>query len=60
VLDLISGSRLILGIGQGYRPKFSVSVASSHIGRAAWEGALLIRRLWTESGHLSREALLGR
>ena len=51
VLDLISGGRLILGIGQGYRPEefsgFGRELA--HRPGRMREGALLIRRLWTES-----------
>jgi probable F420-dependent oxidoreductase len=50
VLDIISGGRLILGVGQGYRPEefdaFNVPL-TDRPGRMR-EGVTLIRRLWTE------------
>lgn len=50
VLDIISGGRLILGVGQGYRPEefnaFGVPLGDRP-GRLR-EGVTLIRRLWTE------------
>ena len=50
VLDVLSGGRLILGLGQGYRKEefdaFGVSLAERH--SRLREGATLIRRLWTE------------
>jgi probable F420-dependent oxidoreductase len=50
VLDCISGGRLILGIGQGYRPEeFSGYRRRLEDRRALLrEGATLVRRLWTE------------
>jgi alkanesulfonate monooxygenase SsuD/methylene tetrahydromethanopterin reductase-like flavin-dependent oxidoreductase (luciferase family) len=51
VLDLISGGRLIFGIGQGYRPEEFAGYGrrlEERRGRMR-EGALLIRRLWTEA-----------
>lgn len=51
VLDRISGGRFILGIGQGYRPEEFDGYRRSLRDRRSLmrEGALLIRRLWTES-----------
>jgi probable F420-dependent oxidoreductase len=50
VLDIISGGRLILGVGQGYRPEefnaFGVPLGDRP-GRLK-EGVTLVRRLWTE------------
>jgi alkanesulfonate monooxygenase SsuD/methylene tetrahydromethanopterin reductase-like flavin-dependent oxidoreductase (luciferase family) len=50
VLDIISGGRLILGVGQGYRPEefnaFDIPLGDRP-GRVR-EGVTLVRRLWTE------------
>jgi alkanesulfonate monooxygenase SsuD/methylene tetrahydromethanopterin reductase-like flavin-dependent oxidoreductase (luciferase family) len=50
VLDIISGGRLILGVGQGYRPEefdaFGVDLADRSAKMR--EGVTLIRKLWTE------------
>jgi len=50
VLDVISGGRVILGIGQGYRPEEFAAFGRALRDRPALlrEGATLIRRLWTE------------
>jgi alkanesulfonate monooxygenase SsuD/methylene tetrahydromethanopterin reductase-like flavin-dependent oxidoreductase (luciferase family) len=50
VLDIISGGRLILGVGQGYRPEEFSSFGVELRNRPALvrEGVTLIRRLWTE------------
>jgi alkanesulfonate monooxygenase SsuD/methylene tetrahydromethanopterin reductase-like flavin-dependent oxidoreductase (luciferase family) len=50
VLDIISNGRLILGVGQGYRPEefssFGVELRDRPV--LLREGVNLIRRLWTE------------
>ena len=50
VLDIISGGRMVLGVGQGYRPEefkaFGTSLADRP-GRVR-EGVTLIRQLWTQ------------
>ncbi len=50
VLDIISGGRVVLGVGQGYRPEeFSAfGRALRDRPRLVREGVSLIRRLWTE------------
>lgn len=50
VLDIISGGRLILGVGQGYRPEEFDAFGVNLVDRSARvrEGVTLIRRLWTE------------
>lgn len=50
VLDIISGGRLIMGIGQGYRPEEFAGFHRRLEDRRTLmrEGALLLRRLWTE------------
>jgi len=50
VLDIISGGRLILGVGQGYRPEEFEAFGSNlrHRPGVLREGVKLIRRLWTE------------
>ncbi len=50
VLDIISGGRLILGVGQGYRPEEFQAFGSKLRDRPGVlrEGVNLIRRLWTE------------
>jgi len=52
MVDMISGGRLILGIGAGYAPEefaaFGLSVKQR--GSRLDEGAALLRRLWTETG----------
>ncbi len=50
VLDVISGGRVILGVGQGYRPEEFSAFGRELRDRPALlrEGATLIRRLWTE------------
>jgi probable F420-dependent oxidoreductase len=50
VLDIISGGRLILGIGQGYRPEEFTAFRADLRQRAEMlrEGVNLIRSLWTE------------
>lgn len=50
VLDVISGGRFILGIGQGYRPEEFQAFHRQLKDRPALvrEGVQLIRRLWTE------------
>jgi len=50
VLDIISGGRVILGVGQGYRPEEFAAFGRSLRDRPALlrEGTTLIRRLWTE------------
>jgi probable F420-dependent oxidoreductase len=50
VLDIISNGRLILGVGQGYRPEefSSFGVDLRHRPAMLREGVNLIRRLWTE------------
>jgi probable F420-dependent oxidoreductase len=54
MLDVISGGRLILGVGAGYAPEefaaFGISIAER--GRRLEEGATLLQRLWTEE-HVS-------
>ena len=51
VLDLISGGRLVFGIGQGYRPEEFKGFGRRLEDRQGLmrEGAQLIRKLWTES-----------
>jgi probable F420-dependent oxidoreductase len=50
MLDMISGGRLILGVGAGYAPEefdaFAVSIKER--GSRLEEGASLLHRLWTE------------
>jgi alkanesulfonate monooxygenase SsuD/methylene tetrahydromethanopterin reductase-like flavin-dependent oxidoreductase (luciferase family) len=50
VLDIISGGRLILGVGQGYRPEEFRAFGRELRDRPALlrEGVTLIRRLWTD------------
>ena len=52
MVDMISGGRLILGVGAGYAPEefaaFGLSVKQR--GSRLEEGAALLRRLWTETG----------
>ncbi len=52
MVDMISGGRLILGVGAGYAPEefaaFGLSVKQR--GSRLDEGAALLRRLWTETG----------
>ena len=50
VLDRISGGRLILGIGQGYRPEEFKGYGRRLEDRRGLmrEGAQLVRKLWTE------------
>jgi probable F420-dependent oxidoreductase len=54
MLDMISGGRLILGLGAGYAPEefsaFGISIKER--GSRLEEGASLLRRLWTEE-HVS-------
>jgi len=56
MVDLISGGRLILGLGAGYAPEefaaFGVSIRER--GSRLEEGATLLHRLWTEE-HVSHE-----
>ena len=51
MVDMISGGRLILGVGAGYAPEefaaFGLSVKQR--GSRLEEGAALVRRLWTET-----------
>ncbi len=51
MVDMISGGRLILGVGAGYAPEefaaFGLSVRQR--GSRLDEGAALLRRLWTET-----------
>ena len=51
MVDMISGGRLILGVGAGYAPEefaaFGLSVKQR--GSRLEEGAALLRRLWTET-----------
>ena len=51
MVDMISGGRLILGVGAGYAPEefaaFGLSVKQR--GSRLDEGAALVRRLWTET-----------
>ncbi len=51
MVDMISGGRLILGVGAGYAPEefaaFGLSVKQR--GSRLDEGAALLRRLWTET-----------
>jgi probable F420-dependent oxidoreductase len=50
VLDIISGGRLILGVGQGYRPEEFQAFGRELRDRPTLlrEGVTLIRRLWTD------------
>jgi probable F420-dependent oxidoreductase len=50
MVDMISGGRLILGLGAGYAPEeFSAfGIAIQERGRRLEEGAALLHRLWTE------------
>src|SRR4026208_1981565 len=50
MVDMISGGRLILGIGAGYAPEeFSAfGYSLKERGSRLEEGASLLRRLWTE------------
>jgi probable F420-dependent oxidoreductase len=54
MVDMISGGRLILGLGAGYAPEefaaFGISIKER--GRRLEEGASLLHRLWTEE-HVS-------
>jgi probable F420-dependent oxidoreductase len=54
MVDMISGGRLILGLGAGYAPEefsaFGISIKER--GRRLEEGAALLHRLWTEE-HVS-------
>src|ERR671925_1243755 len=56
MVDVISGGRLILGLGAGYAPEefsaFGISIKER--GSRLEEGASLLRRLWTEE-HVSHE-----
>jgi probable F420-dependent oxidoreductase len=56
MVDMISGGRLILGLGAGYAPEefsaFGISIKER--GNRLEEGASLLRRLWTEE-HVSHE-----
>jgi probable F420-dependent oxidoreductase len=56
MVDMISGGRLILGLGAGYAPEefaaFGISIKER--GRRLEEGASLLHRLWTEE-HVSHE-----
>jgi probable F420-dependent oxidoreductase len=56
MVDMISGGRLILGLGAGYAPEefsaFGISIKER--GSRLEEGASLLRRLWTEE-HVSHE-----
>jgi alkanesulfonate monooxygenase SsuD/methylene tetrahydromethanopterin reductase-like flavin-dependent oxidoreductase (luciferase family) len=50
VLDIISGGRMVLGVGQGYRPEEFAAFGRALRDRPGLlrEGVTLIRRLWTE------------
>ncbi|MGE3498286.1 MAG: LLM class flavin-dependent oxidoreductase [Candidatus Binatia bacterium] len=50
VLDIISGGRMVLGVGQGYRPEEFKAFGSSLADRPGRtrEGITLIRQLWTQ------------
>jgi len=50
LVDVISGGRLILGVGAGYAPEefAAFGCALSERGSRLEEGASLLRRLWTE------------
>jgi probable F420-dependent oxidoreductase len=56
MVDMISGGRLILGLGAGYAPEefsaFGISIKER--GSRLEEGASLLHRLWTEE-HVSHE-----
>jgi alkanesulfonate monooxygenase SsuD/methylene tetrahydromethanopterin reductase-like flavin-dependent oxidoreductase (luciferase family) len=56
MVDMISGGRLILGLGAGYAPEefsaFEISIKER--GSRLEEGASLLHRLWTEE-HVSHE-----
>lgn len=56
MVDMISGGRLILGLGAGYAPEefsaFGISIKER--GRRLEESAALLHRLWTEE-HVSHE-----
>jgi probable F420-dependent oxidoreductase len=56
MVDVISGGRLILGLGAGYAPEefsaFGISIKER--GRRLEESAALLNRLWTEE-HVSHE-----
>jgi probable F420-dependent oxidoreductase len=54
MVDMISGGRLILGLGAGYAPEEFAAFGISVTGRGSRleEGAALLRRLWTEE-HVS-------
>jgi probable F420-dependent oxidoreductase len=56
MVDMISGGRLILGLGAGYAPEeFSAfGIPIRERGRRLEEGATLVRRLWTEE-HVTHE-----
>ncbi len=56
MVDMISGGRLILGIGAGYAPEEFAAFGFSLKERASRleEGALLLRRLWTEENFTHR------
>jgi probable F420-dependent oxidoreductase len=52
MVDMISGGRLVLGVGAGYAPEeFALfGVAARERGSRLEEGVSLIHRLWTEEG----------
>ncbi|MGH8071688.1 MAG: LLM class flavin-dependent oxidoreductase [Candidatus Entotheonellia bacterium] len=56
MVDMISGGRLILGLGAGYAPEeFSAfGISLKERGRRLEEGAALLHRLWTEE-HVSHQ-----
>jgi len=51
MVDMISGGRLILGIGAGYAPEefAAYGISLKERGSRMEEGAQLLRRLWTET-----------
>lgn len=50
MVDMISGGRLILGVGAGYAPEdfAALGLSMRERGSRLEEGTLLLRRLWTE------------
>ena len=60
MVDMISGGRLILGLGAGYAPEefsaFGISIKER--GRRLEEGAALLHRLWTETARVPCGAIL--